>query len=392
MSGIRTFVSHLPRPLLRKFLDHENIDVPDQALGAGHDDCARAVKQALAALPERQRGKFNHAVQRIDLMSTEFGEIAIRSVSVDDRLWDLPSRHARAMWLYLHDYQNFQWAEESRLNDVRRGGRDWTTFVGERACTISNEPASLEKFKADLRELFECRHVHVEIFERSRNELDTEGNGSRAAQLTQLTIYREAPPNTELAFSPDGELGTEVRRSVLEASVTYDSDTGHIECVSRHTDSRQQIARIVAVNLLGCAPDFQPPAAQVYDLGTLRQSFAFRTEPIDRIESVRVTNVKLTPPDTLLETVTLETKPTNPRDIWAVAAQRLGPNALQTDYQIAQAKIVIRYKSPTDNRLRSLPIVITPPNRSNLKDHLDIDRLIASKYLPRWGLVVSNGQ
>lgn len=194
--------------------------MPDQALSSGHDDCAGAIRLALVEVADKQRGKFNHSIQRIDLMSTEFGEIAIRSVFLDDRLSEFPSRHARAAWLFIHDFQAFQWAEELRINDVRRGGRDWTTFVGGRLCTLSEEPASLDKFKADLRDLFECRHVYVEIFERSRNELDAEGDGSRAVKLTQLTICREAAPNTELAFSPDGELGTEVRRSVLEASLT----------------------------------------------------------------------------------------------------------------------------------------------------------------------------
>jgi hypothetical protein len=389
MPTLHSFVSHLPKDLLTDFLERRGIRLLQPELQGKHRDVAGAIRRELALLPYGALGNFDQEVARIELLSTEAGEIAIRSVTVHDHLSEMQSRHARALWVYLNDEDGFRRAEESRLSDVKRGGREWTAFVGKKLCQVAADDVALKSFKDALRLLFECNHVHVEMFQRSRPEFCPDTGGTKDAHLTQITIYRDAPPNTELAFSPEGELGTEVRRTVVEASVTYDEANGQIECVSRQTDNRQNIASLVATKLLGCPPDFEPASARAYDLSPLRQKLVFDTEPVDQIEAVRVASLRLNPIDTLLENVTVESRPTNPRDIWAVAGERLGQYALETAYEIVQAKIVVRYRSTDSNRVRSLPIVISHPNRSNLKEHLPIERVVANKYLPRWGLVVA---
>ncbi|MEQ1956228.1 hypothetical protein [Mesorhizobium sp. CN2-181] len=56
-------------------------------------------------------------------------------------------------------------------------------------------------------------------------------------------------------------------------------------------------------------------------------------------------------------------------------------------YSITQATLAIGYRGRSDRRLRSLPVTITVPHRSTLKDLTEIERLLATKYLQKWGLV-----
>ncbi len=98
--------------------------------------------------------------------------------------------------------------------------------------------------------------------------------------------------------------------------------------------------------------------------------------------------LRLVPIDTSAETITIERATDNERDIWTIADDRLGVGALATDYRIRQAKLAIRHRAGGSNRRQTLQITFTHPYKSNIKDQREIERLVASKYLPRWGLLV----
>ena len=100
--------------------------------------------------------------------------------------------------------------------------------------------------------------------------------------------------------------------------------------------------------------------------------------------------LRLHPVNSSSEHVIVETSNGPERDIWQVISERLGDKALSTDYEIGQAKLVVYYRTPASARARKLPIVITRPHRSNLREHSDFERLVARKYLPLWGLVASS--
>ena len=202
----------------------------------------------------------------------------------------------------------------------------------------------------------------------------------------QFTIYREGRPNAENAFV-EGALTTQIRRPVMEAAVTYEPVTGTIECVASQRESRDIVVRAFGVQILGCSPDFEPSKARTYDLTILRQRTDFPTDPMDRIEKVSISMLRLHPIETESERVTVEKITDTDSDIWSVADERLGDGALKTDYRIGQARIQIRYRSRESDRIRTLPLTITHPHRSNIKEQSEIERIIASKYLQRWGLI-----
>jgi hypothetical protein len=220
-----------------------------------------------------------HEFERGEQLATEAGEVAIESVTIHDVLADLPSRQARALYVFLHDQDGFRRAEEIVYNDSKRGGREWNAFLGRKDLDLASEGAAMEDFKEALRGCFDTPNVHVEVFDRTRlgfPDPDADEDDGTAS-LVQVTVYREDRPNTELAFLPEGTFGTEVRRKVLEAALTYEPATGLIECVGRQRDSRAEMVRMMATTLLGCEPEFEPAPVRAYDLSVLTERVAFES-------------------------------------------------------------------------------------------------------------------
>lgn len=392
MPSLKTFCMRTAEPsLLRAFFARHDVDlnsIDDLDDDADAKAIAAKVSQEFKLRPPSHRSAVDTDLARIEKLASEFGESALDDTTMTDELKNLSSQYARALHIFLYDEAGFRRAEEIVFNDVRRGGKQWNAFCADRDLDLARNEAAVEQLKQGLRDQFGTPNVHLEIFDRVRPQLADGSEDSGHAELVQITIYREARPNTEYAFK-DGELGTEVRRPVMEASVTYEPRTGMIECVAPQRDDRSEIAKLLAVNLLGCKPEFQPVPARAYDLSTLSRRIEFVADPVDQIENVMVEMLKLIPLETTGELVTVESRRSSSRDIWEVVDERLGSGALERDYTIAQARFVIRYRSSENNSTRSLPVTITHPDRCNLKERTDVERAVGNKYLPRWGLVVA---
>lgn len=390
MPSLRNFITRLAEPrLLRRFIEKLNVPI---AADIRLDDTTAALTAIEAGLDHYGRGArglLMSAIEKIEKLATEPGEVAINSVTIHDDLPALPSRHARALYVFLHDPEGFRRAEEIVYNDALRLGRDWTPFGCKGGLDPVSDPAAIEAFKEALRAHFDTPNVHVDIFERSRMGFADDDDSDGRTQLIQMTIYREDRANTELAFQKDGALGTEVRKRVLEAALTYEPSTGMIECVGSHRDSRAEMARLMATTLLKTDPEFEPLPLRLYDLEPLRQRMTFTSDPEDGIEEVRVAMLRLSPMEASAERITIESMAKNDRDIWSTVEARLGKEALTSDYRIDQAQLVVRYRTRESNRTRSLPIKITHPHKSNIKDRVEIERVVANKYLPRWGLIAA---
>jgi hypothetical protein len=391
MPSLRNFIARLSEPrLLRTLLERREVPVTANVRLDDPTAAIAAIDECINNCPRGTRAVLMADIERIESLATEPGEVAIDSVTLHEELASLPSRHARALHVFLHDVQGFRRAEEIVYNDAQRLGRDWTPFGCKDGLDPASDPQAIEAFKEALRAHFDTPNVHVEIFERSRVGFpDDDDESDGRTMLSQITVYREDRPNTELAFQKDGALGTEVRSRVLEAALTYEPSTGIIECVGSQRDSRAEMARLMATTLLKTAPEFEPVPLRLYDLDPLRQRMTFDRDPEDEIEEVRVAMMRLSPVEASAERITIESMAKNGRDIWSAVEARLGSEALTSDYRIDQARIVIRYRSRESNRTRSLPILITHPHKSNIKDRVEIERVVANKYFPRWGLVAA---
>ena len=194
--------------------------------------------------------------------------------------------------MFLHDAIGFRHAEEVRYTDDRRRGRMWDGFIGEPNLMLKRDTASVNSFKAAIRDRFHSNNVHVDIFDRHRPNFE----GADCA-LVQAAVYREGRPDDFLEFV-NAALDRRPRRPVFEAAITYEPATGVIEVVAKERESREDLVRLFARDLL--ATEFRQKRLPLrkFDLGMLRQPFAFPTDPGDGIKSVRVNHLRLMPIDT----------------------------------------------------------------------------------------------
>ena len=274
MPSLRNFISRLAEPeLLRGLLQRHGLEIDCEVEQAGATPLSKAIEDAIDSAARGTRGHLMADIERVEKLATEPGEVAIASTTLNDNLADLPSSHARALYVFLYDEDGFRRAEEIIYSDSRRLGRDWTPFGGKEGLDPTADPAAIEAFKEALRGHFDIRTAWKSSSARLGFPGDDESDGR--TPLTQITVYREDRPNTELAFLEGGDLGTQVRRRVLEAALTYEPATGIIECVGSHRESRAEMARLMATTLLKSAPEFEPVALRLYDLNPLRHRIEF---------------------------------------------------------------------------------------------------------------------
>jgi hypothetical protein len=334
---------------------------------------------------EQTRTRFLSDAERISAMADEAGQSALMSVTMQrDILEGLESGHARAFWMFMYEPASFRHAEDARLTDERRRGRMWDGFVGRPALRVPTTPSVVERFKQAVRQRFACRNVHIDIFDRQRTSFD-----GQSFELVQATIYREGQSDNFLEFV-DGRLDRTTRRPVYEAAVTYEPGTGVIEVVASDRESREDLARIFATELLGIECDGERLPFREFDLDILLRPYDFPTDAVDGIESVKVIQLRLMPLDTAGERVTLECSRQAPHTIWDMAEDRFGSEdpLVSGEWLATQAKLIIRFHpEPGSRRHKTLPLTVTMPHGCDLKDRTDRERIIGDKYLANWQLV-----
>ena len=322
--------------------------------------------------------------ERVTAMSDEPGQAAIYSVARNsDHLDSLQNPHDRALWMFLNNAVAFQHAEEARFTDDRRRGRMWDGFVAAPNLNLHREETAIDAFKAAIRERFRSNNVHIDIFNRNRPTFD----GADCA-LVQATIYREGRLDDIREFV-DGTLDRRPHWPVFEAALTYEAATGVIEVVANERESREDLVRLFARDLLATEFRQEKLPLRRFDLQRLLQPFAFPTDAGDGIESVRVNHLRLMPIDTVGERVTLECMRQATHTIWQMAQDRFGANnPFNGGWTVTQAKLTIRFQPEAGARRgKTLPLTITMPHGCDLKDRTERERMIGEKYLRRWGFV-----
>lgn len=372
-------------PSLRDYFTRRAVDLPPAVNWAAPEpDVVRALLRVVDEMDDLAVARAVNDAERVVKMADEAGQTAIYSVVADRaQLDELRNAHDRALWLFLNSAVGFRHAEEVRFTDEHRRSRMYDGFVGTPNIALRRDPVSIEAFKEAIRQRFGSTNVHIDIFDRHRPMFEGED-----CELVQIAVYREGLPDDFLEFD-NGDLVLRARRPVFEAALTYEPETGVIEVVAKDRESRQDMVRFLARDLLGI--DFQQerlPFRQ-YDLSGLLRPHGFPTEPADGIESVRVNQLRLMPIDSVGERVTLECLRRFDRTIWDMARERFGgADPLLGGWVVTQAKLTIRFHPNGESRRgRTLPLIVTMPHGCNLKDQTEREQMIGEKYLRRWGIL-----
>ena len=386
MASVTSFIRNMPASSLQAYFHHTGIELPSPVdWDAPEPEVVRLTLRAVDEMDDEARARIVNDAERVGALADDAGQTALYSV-IDNRtvLDDLANGHARSLWMFLNEPVRFRHAEEVRYTDERRRGRSWDGVIGEPNLDLRRDEASLNAFKAALRERFASNNIHIDIFGRYRPTFDGED-----CELVQIAIYREGLLDDFLAFDDGGALVRRARRPVFEAAMTYEPATGVIEVVANDRESREEMVRFMARDLLGIEFQSEKVPFRNYDLDVLLHPFSFPTDPEDGIESVEVKQLRLMPIDNVAERVTLECLRKADRTIWSMSAERFGANdPLASGWIATQAKLTIKFHPKDDaKRGRTLPLTITMPHGCNLKDQTEEEQLIGEKYLRRWGIL-----
>lgn len=385
MPSIARFIRNTPADALRSYFEAVGLALPQPVNWNGAEaEVVTPLLRAVDAMSDVDRARVLLDADRITAMADEVGQTAILGVVSDRAIIEARRNgHERALWLFLNDRIAFQRAEEARYSDERRQGRMWDGFVVPPRLRIDETPGSIAALKAVVGNQFGSPNVEIDLFHRTRPTFD-DGD----SDLVQVTIYRDGAADDFLEFE-NGALVRRPRRPVYEAALTYEPATGVVEVVAPDRESRAEIARIFARELLSAEFKGEKIKLRRYQLSVLSRAFHFPTDPDDGIESVQVKLLRLMPIDSPGERYTLECLRKAKRTIWDAAADRFGDaNPLDGGYLVTQVRLTIRFHAaPADDGGRTLPVTITMPNGCDLKGKTDRERLIGEKYLRRWGFL-----
>jgi hypothetical protein len=322
-------------------------------------------------------------LERVHNMADEVGQIAMLALPQwRDRLEEIDGAHARAHRLFLESPKAFRQAEEIRFAEQNQNSvRLWDGFIGPRRREVSKSAESIAAFREQLKAVLGIEKIWIEKFQRSRQCGDMMDR-----LVTQLTVYSEGPPVDELEFA-DELLRNRSRRPVRETAIIYEADSGTIEIISQHRDTRRTIAMQFAKTFLDAELSGETLPPLRLDLSILIDVHPFPTDPADGIEKVKLTMLTLSSSDQRL-TQQFSIKFKDRATLQEILDDRYaGSNPLEGDLYPWKARIEVLFE-PTAGlkRGKKITVDLTNPNKCNLRGKTDRERVILNKYLQNWGL------
>lgn len=386
MTVVHNFIRRTSPDGLKDYFSKKRIQMAgvdwsqDQATVSGN------VIQLLDHLSPDDKDRLRLDAERICHMSDELGQAAFLSVVRDQATFKrIDSALERSRWVYLHQFEEFRHAEDIRMSDQYRFGRDWSSYQIHESALLHTDGASLDAFKDSMRSLLGMGdRVKIEFFERVIT--DEDGNES---EVVQVMAYQEGHPDSYLEFDGEDSLVSRIRRPVSEHAIIYSTSEGTLEVVAAKRDRRDLIAKAFTEDLLKQAVDVERLPLRRYDLEPLMSIKEFEWDVEDGIESVQLVMIKLK--DLAGEgRVQIDVPAKTNKQLHVYSNEKFGESdpLLTGQFVPTQGRINIRFHPENGSgRSKLLPVKITMPNGCDLRSRTERERLIGEKYLKRWGLL-----
>jgi hypothetical protein len=376
-----------PGAELQAWLQQFPIDYPEQVdWSASNGALSKPLRRAIDDAEEVMRERIRRDAERIDRMTSEVGQTALMTVArMEQRaaLKEIATKQGRALRLLWSDQERFRSAEEISFFENARKSKTWDAFVAPLMLKVSKTPAASDALKAEVRKLFqEGPKIKIEIFERSRTRLE-----GTLDELIHVAVFRETLPDSVPVFQGDDEVEPLVFRPVVELGFTYEPSRGLIEVVAPKKQQRTELAQIFARTLLGHEIKGERLPPRFYNLALFMQEQEFDFDPEDGIESVRLAFVKF---ESLDGRTLFAIEPKDADDTIHAAARRefAERSPFRPGNRIVEVVIAVRFRPARGRRTGpTVDIKLTHPNGCNLKDKSERERLLAEKYLKRWGVI-----
>lgn len=388
--NLSKLLGHLPPAVFRDFMVEEfGLAIPDLDKKQGKQEQRAAMEPVLSALDVSARRKIEEVAERIVLLSDGAGQDVIEGISQDivgeeanAAFAAIPNQYERALWLYVNERALFDEALNARQADVfRQSASCYSGYLAPKDLTVLDDAAARETFHRAVAQQLGCAAdtVAVQVFKRLRPDTLT---GEDVA-MYQISVHHNRPPEIVDRVLASELVPQEVIRAV-SSHITYEPANGHLEVLSKNTDGREALARIVADSLLQSPITGDTIPLKQYDYQSLAAPRSFDLSGED-VASVKVIELGYTAANHRSLLVKIWSRDVD--DIYAAARSLLSPSFDFRDHHINYAKLSIRIKKVGRERARTIAVILRDDNKCNIKTKREKDRALCDRLLAKWQLV-----
>ncbi|WP_281648765.1 hypothetical protein [Parendozoicomonas sp. Alg238-R29] len=237
----------------------------------------------VSSLPDRTQALMQEDLLRVQRMGNTEGQNALYLVyGKHDELDALPHEYDRGLWVYIHARDAFENAEMLLGFHQKQGKvRSWARFEATAGFSAAQIRSRADEFKDAL-----CKRMPGEL------HCEVSICVHPGTSITQINIFRQQGPCTELEFDDTGTLGKTTRKPVTEFVILYDSRSGCLELIGRTSEERKKLATLVGKYLLDTL-EVRDISRQQYDLNRLLKPRSFTSVNGIEIDDILSLNYEL---------------------------------------------------------------------------------------------------
>ncbi|MFN9676894.1 MAG: hypothetical protein ACK50G_02760 [bacterium] len=388
--NLSKLLGHLPPAVFREFMVGEfALAMPDLDKKQGKQEQRAVMEAILSALEVGARRKIEEVSERIVLLSDGAGQDVIDGISQDIVGDDakaafavIPNQYERALWLYLNAPALFEEALNARQADVfRQSASCYSGYVAPKDLTVLDDAVARQAFHQAVAQQLGCAAdtVAVQVFKRLRPDTLT----GEDVDLYQVSVHHNRPPEIIDRVQASELVPQEVIRAV-SSHITYEPANGHLEVLSKDTDGREALARIVADSLLQSPITGDKIPLKQYDYQSLAAPRSFDLTGED-VAWVKVIELGYTTANHRSLLVKIWAKDVD--DIYTAARSLISLSFDFRHHHISYAKLSIRTKKVGKERARTIVVILRDDNKCNIKTKREKDRALCDRLLAKWQLV-----
>lgn len=369
---------------------------------ADHGSLLRSFEKVTTLFPPNQAATVWRELAQIDDLADEVGQNVIFGMAAGRAdlcacLHAAVNQHARSLELLLFDKGLFERALDHAAIGRDRYGRSWSAFhLGSLAQAVDDETLKRELsllLPAILAPVPGKKPAVIVEIDRTSER----GEEGAIREILNIVVYVEGPVQSHLVIR-DGGLVTDYLRPALRSGIMFDPRQGALDVIAKGGKPvRERIASAVARACTG-SDAVDPLPLREFDLSALKRGIVFTVDAADPIESVWLEEIELHGVVDGQPRMVLKRPPRRKElaDDWTRRGGWLGvPHDLIKSplAKVHRVVIAVRFHPAAGERqAKTLPVIITWPNRCNLREHTERERLMLQKYLPRWKLVSEIGK
>jgi len=384
----RKVLKQIANPLLREFFHRrgELDDVPWDDLSEHKID---PVYEAWQALDESKRLEVQVTLRDINELADHRG----RAVLTEEILWRCPERAEEfktqasktdnAMWVYLYAPEAYNEAAMFARADALAAGRYWNRRNGLPKLKLDADESMLGELSKALTSFYgpkqmRGRHCHVVHYARS-------GGGN------YFFAYLDDYPDKHLVF--DGDSDQPIVRSdrgAFQNVFVYNGGDGSMELFAQGGKKVwEPLQAAFCKAVIGIDVDPVDPMRPSFRLDhLLSPNFSLPTDPVDGVEDVRITRLRLVPRGSggYIE-IKADPKAHRNNIYHKIERWLKTENIPAESTRVMQATFRLAFQHDGSGRQPTLTFDVSAPHSSNLKSKPDEQRIVGERCLKRWKVV-----